>query len=253
MGHRQIGFSYQSRGRSLEPCSGVLALLFGCLGLLAWSAPAQAGVVNLALSDFVSADGTNPVPVVTDLDATLAFDLSTAIDPLDEILLPVEMSFTFANDTLGFNVTEVFFNIPDNVTSVSLTGNPAGKWELAFDNSVGGGFSPNGFGAFDLSIHDGPSGGAAKVAAGSSATFGIILSGTGTVNLTDFMSEFSEILPGDEAMIAAARFDAPGGGGNSPQGFGATNFVIPEPSTIAFLAICALFLRRRHSRKFLSE
>lgn len=229
----------------------VLAMSLACLGLLAWSAPVQAAEVSLTLSTFVS-DGPSP-PNVDFLDATFTFGLAAALNELDEIALPVDLTFTVSNDTLvpaEFAMSEMLFNIPDNVTSLSLTGNPANKWQAIFDNSSGGGTSANGFGMFDLQLIDAPGNGIAKIGPGASATFVLALSGTGTVSLNDFAKdEFSMIPPGapDAQMLVAAKFIQ---GPNDESAYGA---IVPEPSTMALVAIGGLFLMRTRRRKFSSK
>ncbi len=198
---------------------------------------ANAGVI--VLSQFVS-DGVNP-PAAEVLDATLTFELdSTDLDAGTPVLtVTVDNQTVFPDE---FNMTEIYFNVPDNVTAVSLSTNPGNKWVVNFDNALGGGFMANGFGMFDLQLIDGPSGGIAKVATGATAVFGIELTGTGLISQADFISELSEPVPLNIVMLAAAKFvNGPG----DSSAFGAT----PEPATLAMLVLGALAIGPRVRRR----
>ena len=114
-------YSHRRQRLPLKFCSGALAMLIACLGVLAWSAPVLAAEASLTLSTNVS-DGPTP-PNVNLLDATITFSLDSS-----PIALPTEVLITFENQTTApndFVVNEILFNIPDNVTSLSLTTNPA--------------------------------------------------------------------------------------------------------------------------------
>ena len=212
--------------------------------LLAGSTSAQAASSSLILSDFVS-DGPTP-PDVTLLDATLTFTLDAATIDLDAVASTV-LTVSVANQTTApneFNITEIFFNVPDTVTSASFSVNPGSEWMLNFDNLPGGGIMADGFGDFDLHILDAPGDPIAKVNSGDTVDFGLTLSGTGIISVDDFVTEFSENQTLEVGpMLAAVKFvNGPG----DVSAFGAT----PEPSTVALLTAggSLIFLRRKRSR-----
>lgn len=205
------------------------------------------GQTHVHLSQFASTE-TGPGADPADLLADVIFDLGGAATKT-EVDLPTTLTITLDNrtdETNFWDIQELAFNVPDNVTAVILTAPPVG-WTDSFD---GGPFQVNGFGMFDVTLIDGVGGNPAQVLPGETQIFTLELFGSGSIRELDFangnpidpFNSFSEIDPGmgGTAMIVAAKFvNGPG----DASGFGGTT--IPEPSSLALLALGALAILRR--------
>ncbi len=188
--------------------------------------PVQGAFVEL--SQFVS-DGATP-PDVDLLDGRFDFTLDSAT-------LPATLTFSVTNltaDPNAFNITEMYFNVSENVTGMTLSAPP--QWSLGFAED---GFGVNGFGRFDVQIIDALKGPVKKIGSGETLAFSIELLGSGPVFDTDFVTELSAILPGDLAMIAAAKFV------NGPGDASAYGASVPEPASLTLLLLGASFVTRR--------
>lgn len=184
---------------SITTLVAVSVLLVGLFGR-----PAGAGTV-LTLSD-LSSDETS----AEELNATLLFSVFG-----DELTLAV------TNDTPvdgGFDIGAVYFNATSNVTGLQLVP-PVSGWTLF------PGESADGFGTFDFAIISDLGNDAGEIASGDSLIFTFEVIGSGPFAETDFTTEFSEVPPGENPALAAAKFV---NGSNDDSAFGA---VIPEPGS----------------------
>lgn len=206
------------------------------------AAPCASGaMVNLSL--FASTE-TGPAADPADLFADVFFELPGGVGNNTPVALPVTLTVILDNrtdETNFWDIQQLAFNVPDNVDSLVLTAPPVG-WTELFDNEPLGGSQVNGFGMFDVTLTDGVGGNPAQVLPGEMETFIMELGGSGFITENDFVSEFSEIDPGMGGlpMLVAAKFvNGPG----DASGYGATN--IPEPGSLALLALGALAILRR--------
>ena len=95
----------------------------------------------------------------------------------------------------------------------------------------------NGFGVFDVSLIDGQGGNPNQILSGTSKTFELTLSGTGSLTELDLI-DFTNVSSGvGDPMIVAAKFVDT----NNQSGFGAT----PEPGSLALLALGGLLMVKR--------
>ena len=172
--------------------------------------PAGAGTV-LTLSD-LSSDETN----AEELDAMLLFSVFG-----DELTLAV------TNDTPvvgGFDIDAVYFNATSDITGLQLIP-PVPGWTLFPDESA------DGFGTFDFAVISDLGNDAGEIASGDSLIFTFEVTASGPFAETDFTTEFSEVPPGDNPALAAAKFV---NGTSDDSAFGA---VIPEPGSALFAMI----------------
>ncbi len=166
--------------------------------------PAEAGTV-LTLSD-LSSDETS----AEELDATLLF-----------AVYGDELTLTVTNDTPevgGFDIDALYFNATSNITGLQFVP-PVSGWTL-FPNETA-----DGFGTFDFAIISDPGNDPGEIAPGGSLSFVFEVIGSGPFVETDFTAEFSEVPPGENPALAAAKFV---NGTSDDSAFGA---VIPEPGT----------------------
>ena len=202
--------------------------------LFAVAGPTQGATI--ILSDLASDGATPPSPTV--LDATFDFTLSSNLLEDDPIL-----TFSVHNQTTvpdEFDINELYFNAPDNVTGMSVISGGTG-WTLDLDNAPGGGFNVNGFGMYDVAMVDGVGGDPHEIIPGEIHVFEIQLSGAGPIADIGFVSEFTEIDPGfggTPTLVAAKFVSGPG----DASAYGAT---IPEPGSLAMLVLGGLMLLRR--------
>ena len=184
------------------PINRLLATMV--VAVLASGNAAEANTV-LTLSDH-SSDETSAAA----LDATLVFSVvGTALD------------LTVANDTPevgGFDIKAVYFNATSNVSGL-LLGPGANGWHLF------PGESADGFGTFDFALISDAGGDPAAIDPQESLTFTFDIMGVDPFLEVDFVTEFSDIPPGDTRALAAAKFVR---GPGDDSAFGA---VIPEPGT----------------------
>ncbi len=221
--------------------AGVAALL------ILFVAPTQGATISL--SEVVS-DGATPPPA-EDLLAAFVFTLDS--DDLDAGTVTLSLivdNMTDENPSqIPYRVNQIFFNMPDTVSSATLVRidgvdpAPADDWDLLWDEHV------NGWGSFDIGLIGGVGVDPNQIYSGFSKTFEIELTGTGLIQGPGgipgeyfFTTELSEATPPDVPMIVSAKFVD----GTSLSGFGATDSpVIPEPATLALLVLGGLVVARR--------
>lgn len=185
--------------------------------------PAKAGTV-LTLSD-LSSDETS----AEELDATLLF-----------AVYGDELTLTVTNDTPevgGFDIDAVYFNATSNITGLQSVP-PVSGWTL-FPNE-----SADGFGTFDFAIISDLGNDPGEIAPGDSLSFTFDVIGSGPFVETDFTTEFSAVPPGDNPVLAAAKFV---NGTSDDSAFGA---VIPEPGSalLTLIGVGALGWIKRRTR-----
>ena len=208
-----------------------IGLLFAAAG------PTQGATIHL--SELSSDGATPPDPGV--LTATFTFTLSSYMLEDDPIL-----TFSVYNGTLApneFDMNELYFNAPDNVAGMSVISGGMG-WTLDLDNAPGGGFNVNGFGMYDVAMVDGVGGDPHEIMPDETHVFEIQLSGAGAVDEIGFVWEFTEIDPGlgGTPTVVAAKFVS---GPGDASAYGATATQVPEPGSLAMLALGGLMLLRR--------
>jgi hypothetical protein len=161
---------------------------------------------------------------------------------VDSPTLPATLTLSMHNQTVNpteFAIAEMYFNAPQTVTGMSFISGGQ-DWMLQLDNAPGAGFMVNGFGAFDVSMTDGTGELNGIIMAGDTHVFEIALTGSGAIDDSDFVTEFSEVLTTGQPMLGAAKFiQGPG----DASAFGATN--VPEPSSLVLLTLGGLFIARR--------
>jgi len=178
---------------------------------------------TLQLSD-LSSDATP----ASDLDAVL----ETSVNGSNLVL-------TLSNDS-NYEITEIYFNFTDNVTSLSEKGNFPSGWSLQlFDQPT------DGFGSFDAAL---VLVGTTSIPSFGSEQFPMKIQGTTPFLDTDFTTEFSNVLGGGTASWAAAKFEN-GPGGDFAFGASTPNASTPEPHSMLLFGagglIVGLAVRRR--------
>ena len=205
--------------------------------LFAVAGPTQGATILLSS---LSSDGASP-PDPAVLKATFDFTLSSTLLEDDPIL-----TFSVHNRTTApneFDMNELYFNAPDNVTGMSVISGGTG-WTLDLDNAPLGGFNVNGFGMYDVAMVDGVGGDPHEIMPGETHVFEIQLSGAGPVTDIGFVSEFTEIDPGmggTQTVVAAKFVSGPG----DASAYGAQDVPVPEPGSLAMLVLGGLMLLRR--------
>ena len=179
---------------------------------------------TLQLSD-LSSDATP----ASDLDAVL----ETSVNGSNLVL-------TLSNDS-NYEITEIYFNFTDNVTSLSEKGNFPSGWSLQlFDQPT------DGFGSFDAALV----GTTSTIPSGGSEQFPMKIQGTSPFADTDFTTEFSNVLGGGTASWAAAKFEN-GPGGDFAFGASTPNASTPEPHSMLLFGagglVVGLAIRRRRA------
>lgn len=202
-----------------------LTLFFAGLTIL-WigASTVRAGMVTLSA---YSSDSTLP----EDLSATVDFSV------VDTTLTILVTNLTDGpGDTLdtGFDIMALYFNATENITGLALTG-PAAGWTLysaSKETKVGR------FGQFDYALISGVGNDPSQIDGESWREFTLTVDGSGAAAL-DFHSDLSTIPTGNTPVVLAAKFvNGPG----DDSAFGA----VPEPATIAILALGALvFITRK--------
>ena len=189
--------------------------------------------------------GVGALALVTAAPASIIELSDFSSDETDAGLLSATMEFTIAGTTLTLTVTnntsgldsykmnELYFNAPDGVT-------------LAFSSLPGWTFSTgagaNGFGIFAFALIDGQGGNPNQTTAGETVSFSFTIL-TGPPSMSDFVDNFSTVLPGMTPMIVAAKFV---GGPGDDSAYGAA---IPSPGVLALLAAAGLVSGRRRRRR----
>lgn len=194
----------------------VLGVVFCCIS------GARAGSMSL------SGLSSDPNISAAELGATVDFQLTSTDLSTDPII-----TVTVSNTSLA-QITELLFNIPDSVKSVSLTTNPQGRWQVT---GLSDSHSVAGFGLFDLLLDDIPGQPTVKISSGAvdPTIFGIqLFDGDGSITDAYFYngSESTTITGGETAVVVAAFFTNVSEQGDA---YGAS-LAMPEPGTLALLA-----------------
>jgi hypothetical protein len=182
------------------------------VGVIAGFASA-ANATTIELSNH-SSDSTTPASA---LSATLEFVVSGT-----ELMLTV-------NNQSEFEITEIYFNFPDSVTTLTETLLPTG-WSLEFDKQAAQ------FGIFDAALLAGKKSQTAILSSGT-GTFTLGIVGTGPFADYHFANEHTEVPPGDLRARAAAKFVA--GPEGMEGGYGAAT---PEPNGAVLFGVGCLIL-----------
>lgn len=204
------------------------------LALCFCAVPAMATMI--VLSTEVS-DGVAP-PNVDFLDATLTFEV------INGVLELTVANNTHLNEGNEFSIDSIYFNAPDELDDVDgldltrVDGGQFGQWNSGTMYSEDG-YNVNSFARFDMQITNS---GQHVIDPGETFIFTFAINGPGTYTGASFSSLLSINEPGEggDPMFAAAHF-VQGPGDNSA--YGATN--VPEPTTIALLALGGLWFRKR--------
>ncbi len=193
--------------------------------------------IACALSVAVVSFGTVTNAATLDLSdlSSYATPASYLYDVLKTTVNGSNLRLTLTN-IYTYEITEIYFNFTDNVTSLSETASFPSGWSLQlFDQPT------DGFGSFDTALI-----GATSIPPlGGSQEFRMRIQGTSPFADTDFTTEFSNVLGGGTASWAAAKFE------NGPGGdfaFGAST-AAPEPHSMLLFGagglLVGLAIRRR--------
>lgn len=183
------------RIRIAGACAAALVVVLG-----ARSAPAG----TLTGSDASSNERVD----AADLDAIFNFEINTDTN---------QLVLTVSNLTEAFKIQQVFFNVTDDVESLTLVDGPDGF--VLRDNR-----SANGFGKFDIGLFGKGGRKGAAIDPGETMVFTFDFSGD-AVDQSDFITETARKRRGSLAL-AAARFRGAPGNGNA---FGAVFSADEEP------------------------
>lgn len=185
-------------------------------GALAFATPALATTISLSS---VSSDATP----ASQLDADFTFSVAGST-----------LTLTVDNTGSDFNISEIYFNGSDLVTSLSLTsathsdaGDVFAAWSPVEPNSMA-----DGFGTFDFALTDGVGETNPNIInPGESVVFVFAITGSGGYTDADF------IVANSQGFLAAAKFvngpEDPEAPGDEDSAFGA----VPEPLTAWLLAV----------------
>ena len=180
------------------------------------------GGTVLTLSD-LSSDGTSAEA----LDARLLFDV------VGESLMLTAMNDTSGAD--GYDISAVYYNAMPDISELLPAPAELG-WTLLLNESA------DGFGVFDFALISDLGNDPAKIGPGESLTFTFDIVGHAPFSDGSFTDAFSGIPPGDNPVLAAAKFVS---GPGDDSAFGA---VIPEPGTL-LLTLLGLGLAGRAARR----
>ena len=169
-------------------------------------------------------------------------DLSVFTSTVDYAFDPATMMLTITvnNDTLPpYTISELFFNVSDNVTGLTLVDN------AGFSSaSLSANQKADGFGTFDYLL-DIVVPGNNGLAADNSVTFILQASGSG-LTVSDFFSHGTSRY---EDAVASIKFTQ-GPGGDSVYALPTTPPIVPEPATLTLLgaAFAGILVWRRSSK-----
>jgi len=182
-------------------------------------------------TSIITAEGT----IENDLfvSAGMSFTLS---DNNTVLTLDVENTTNFTNPDDDIFITDIFFNMPEDV-KIELSSGPSG---FIMHSSPADTYA-NGFGEFDISLNlgKGLSPSAYGIGVGTTQTFTFNVAGNTTdLEESDFTSILSTIPPGDDPRIVAVKFQS---GPNDESGYVGSNGEPPVPTpSPATLPICAI-------------
>ena len=195
--------------------------------VLAGAGASQASVI---LSFSQTSSGGVPASY---MDALLTFDVSGNT-------LTMTMANQTANPPESFYINQIFFNATSNVTDLTLVNAPDG-WSLDFAEN---GHKADGLGYYDVALIGGNGNHPGQVALGETTVFTLAITGIGPFADSNFTTEKSLSSNGDTESLAVAKFVR--GSDSDDSAFGnATTAVIPEPATMAFLAIGVVTIMAR--------
>jgi hypothetical protein len=181
---------------------------------------ARGGTV-LTLSDF-SSDETSPAVLDASLDFLVQGDM---------------LHVTVTNETPatgGYDIDAVYFNAGPGVDGLELM-TPVDGWSLATSQRA------DGFGTFDFALETAGANDPFEIAPQESVTFQLHVDSAVFVGEAAFTTDMSSIPPGSRSVVAAAKFT------NGPGDDSAFGAVIPEPGTLALLAVGLLAAIRRRT------
>jgi hypothetical protein len=197
---------------------------------------AAAGVSQASVIVPLSQSSSGGVPA-SYLDALLTFDVSGTT-------LTLTMTNQTTNPPESFYINKIFFNATSDVTGLTLTSAPAG-WSLGFKEDT---YRTGGFGRFDAALIGSVGDHPGQIAPGEMTIFTMDMVGPGPFTALDFATETSVSSRGGIASLVAAKFVRGTQCDDSAYGNAttATPPVIPEPATVAFLAlgVVAVMARR---------
>lgn len=206
----------------------------GVLFLIGMAVPAYAEVIVFSTQ---SSDST-PVDVM-DAEVEYSFDAGTNV-----------LTFEVFNNTVapnGYTLSNLFFNVSDDVTGLSILSNGGFTGAtLAANQSAGP------YGTYDWALDYGS--GNTGITAGNSAVITFAVTGS-NLDITDFFSGLDVGGGQDfEAAVAAIHFtrgpnDDSSWGTGAPEGGGSGGEIIPEPGTVALMSLGLLGLAARRFRK----
>ncbi len=198
---------------TMPPVKGLAAIAVS----LVCANTATASIITLSQ---LSSDDTDPAL----LSATFDFAVSGNT-----------LTLSVTNDTLApidYLISEVYFNAPDGVT-------------LSFDGLAGWSFltgqTADGFGRHDFALIDGQGNELDQIESGETVIFSFTIL-TGSLTPQSILSSFSEIPPGNQSMVIAAKFQS---GPMDDSAFGAS---IPAPGALPLVMVGLGLMNRRRRR-----
>ena len=194
-------------------------------------AAAGASQASVILSFSQTSSGGVPASY---MDALLTFDVSGNT-------LTLTMNNQTTNPPESFYINQIFFNATSNVTDLTLVNAPDG-WSLDFAEN---GHKADGLGYYDVALIGGVGNHPGEVAPGETTVFTLAITGTGPFADPNFATEKSLSSSGEIESLAVAKFVRGSQNDDSAFGNATTTTVVPEPATMAFLALGAVAVMAR--------